>query len=307
MNVTLERNTDFNQEELPYFARVEIVAATAEAGRIYRVPVRVRHIGLKKEFWLELCGFRIQVPHPQQLPSLIHSLLRGLVHSRRLPTYVFIARRARSVFPVYTLGSEVFVPAPSGPVFRHVELAKVREYLTDYLHEIGILGEKGLSDKLHVRGIGREDLGLRRPVFYLKKRQLGQTDFWAPVFPAHNGQCIYAYAADQRREEPLVGGLEVERLRDQVAVALMGDGRLQDRYDLRADRLLPPVWEQLARHLDWVGQEEIAGTPIAFYRGPAGLLAMEARPKELRFGLFHGADIEEIRRRVKMDLNRRQQ
>ena len=305
MNVSLERNNDFNEDELPYFARIEIVRATADVGRVFRVPIRIRYHGLDKTFWTTICGFELSARHPQQLPSLMVSLLRGLVNAKRLPTYVFIARRARAVFPVYTLKDEVFVVAPSGPVFRHVELAKVREYLTDYLHRVGILGDRGKSDKLHVRGIGRVDLQLRRPVFYLKKRQSGQNAFWAPVFESADGRHIYAYAANLRREVPVSDGSEVEALRAVVAEALIADSRLEASYDLRADRLMPAYWERVEGLLDPAGETTILSTHVKLYRDGANYFAMESRPDESRYGLFNGASMVELRARVQADLDRR--
>ena len=136
--------------------------------------------GNKKIFDIEMCGFRVEAEKLEELEQKAALLAASLVNMSRLPSYVFIARRAGGVYPVYTIEDEVMATTPGGPVFRHVELAKVREYLTDYLHDIGILGERGLSDKLHVRGIDRHTLSLRRPVLYLKKRAINETDFLGP-------------------------------------------------------------------------------------------------------------------------------
>ena len=84
----------------------------------------------------------------------------SLINLSRLPTYVFIAPRSHKMYPVYTVNDEVFATTPGGPVFKHVELAKVREFLADYLHEIGALGVTDKSEKLHVRGCSTFYLGL---------------------------------------------------------------------------------------------------------------------------------------------------
>ena len=71
------------------------------------------------------------------------------------------------------------------------------------------MGNDGLSDKLHVRGVNMHTLGLRRPVMYLKKRVPGEVDFWAPVFESGDGERIYTYAASARREVTIGEGQEV--------------------------------------------------------------------------------------------------
>ena len=56
------------------------------------------------------------------------------------------------------VGDEVFVTTPGGPVFRDVELAKVRGYLSDYLHTMEELGTADHVETLHVRGVDRNTL-----------------------------------------------------------------------------------------------------------------------------------------------------
>ncbi len=307
MKISVERNTavDSYGRTHPYIARVEIVSATMNAGTVYQIPIFVEHIGLQKSFGVDVCGFRVTAKHPQQIVEPLTRLLHGLVNASRLPDYVFIARRARAVFPVYTINEQVLAVTKNGPVFKHVELAKVREYLTDFLHEAGILGEKGLSDKLHVRGVSRATLGLRRPIFYLKKRVTGQTDFWAPVFQAADGKTIYTYAVNQRREVPKSAGMEVLDLWELVAEALIGDGRLQIKFDLRPDRLFPPHWQEIQDHLHAERPLQINEIELPQYRDGLHWLAVEARPDEDRFGLFLGSSAADLAQRVRRDFQRR--
>lgn len=290
---------------MPFHVRVDIVTSTINAGSTFYIPVSVRYQGLKKEFAVNVCGWELSSERPEVLPDKVSRFLPRLINLARLPTYVFVARRAGGIYPVYTVGSDVFATTPGGPVFRHVELAKVREYLTDYLHEAGILGEKGLSDKLHVRGIHMQTLGLRRPIFYLKKRVLGETDFWAPVFEAGDGRHIYAYAADERREVPVIAGVEVLYLRQTVATALQADNRLRDPFDLRPDRLFPAYWERLRETLTAVAPLTIAGQTLAVYKNGHTLIALEERPEEGRFSLFLGRDPDDLQARVAADFSRR--
>jgi hypothetical protein len=226
----------------------------------------------------------------------------------RLPTYVFIARRSRQMYPVYTVGDEVFATTPGGPVFRHVELAKVRDYLSDYLHAVSELGTPGKSDTLHVRGINMDTLGLIRPIFYLKKRpsSAGDNEFWAPVFLADDGKSIYTYAASGKREVDLAGGYETLLLRTQVAQALIADKRLKENFDLRPDRLLPDYWAQV--------QATLKPTPatlvyddqsLAVYQNGRGIVAVEHRHDEDRYSLYIGQDIDDLRDRTAYDFVRR--
>jgi hypothetical protein len=229
-----------------------------------------------------------------------------------LPDYVFIARRSQRIYPVYTIGDEVVATTPGGPQFRDVELAKVREHLTDYATIIGELGAPGKSDKLHVRGVSRRTLALRRPVFYLKKRVPGQADFWAPVFEVEDRPVIYAYVASARREVPVDAGLEVLTLRDKCAEALAHDKRLIHNCDLRVDRMMPGYWDRVRSTLTpetrcfKVGQSATHnGVEIPLYRNGQVALAAEYRASEDRWGLFVGNDLEDVRERLARDYVRR--
>lgn len=305
MKITLEPNTQGDKEIVPFHVRVDIVTATINAGSTFYVPVEVQHQGLNKTFSVNLCGFELSSSHPEKLPNKINQFLPRLISLARFPTYMFIARRAGGLYPVYTQNDEVFATTPGGPVFRHVELAKVREYLTDYLHAAGILGEKGLSDKLHARGVNMKTLGLRRPIFYLKKRVPDENDFWAPVFEAGDGKHIYAYAASERRDVPIIAGGEVLLLRRTVANALKQDNRLTDNYDLRPDRLFPAYWERLKETLTEIDPIQVNGLDMAVYQNGDSFIAVETRPDEGRYGLFLGKDIDDLRQRIIVDFERR--
>lgn len=307
MKITVERNTadDSYGRTYPYIARVEIVSATMAVGTVYQIPVFVEYAGLQKTFGVDVCGFRVTGKHPQQLTEPLHRLLHGLVNASRLPDYVFIARRARAVFPVYTIDHEVMAITKNGPYFKHVELAKVREYLTDFLHQAGVLGEKGLSDKLHVRGVSQTTLGLRRPIFYLKKRITGQTDFWAPVFQAADGKTIFTFAVNQRRSVPKANGMEVLDLWELVAEKLIADGRLQTKFDLRPDRLYGTHWHEIKAHLYAERPLHINQIELPQFRDGLNWLAVEPRPDEERFGLFLGSSAADLAQRVWADFQRR--
>lgn len=306
MRITLERSiaSDAVAEHYPFTLRVEIINATKDRGAVYEVPVYVRYNGLNKTFGVEVFGFREEVPKPHLLVERVEKLLRGLITAVRFPTYMFIARRAKAIFPVYTIDHEVFATTQHGPVFRHVELAKVREYLTDYLHEANILGTRGLSDKLYVRGVSTHTLGLRRPVLYLKKRVLGENDFWAPVFQSGNGRSLYTYAASQRHEIERQSD-EVLLLLRTVASALQTDGRLNNPLDLRPDRLMPSYWRRLEQILHPVGVTTVGDHRLGLYEINRCLIAVEERTDEERFGLFLGETKEDVQQRVRADYERR--
>lgn len=306
MKLSLERNlaTDSSAEVYPYIIRLEIVMATKDVGHVYQIPVFVRYRGLEKSYGVDVCGFRLVAKHPSDLLGQVEALVKKLISTARLPTYIFVARRSQLVVPVYTVHDEVVAFTATGPVFRHVELAKVREYLTDYLHEIRVLGEDG-RDKLHVRGIGATTLGLRRPVFYLKKRVATEVDFWAPVFQSGDGRRIYAYAASNRQEVERSDENAVFVLREKVANALIADRRLRNTYDLRPDRLMPAFWENLSALLDRRDTVRVRGVKIDLYYYRNEWIAMETREDEGRYGLFLDCDAERVLRRVEEDFARR--
>lgn len=306
MKITVERNTADSTGNIPFFACVEIVTATIDAGSIFEIPIFVDHQASKKTFFVELCSVRLEAEHPNELIRLIQNRLVGLIHLARFPTYLFIARRARGIYPVYTVGSEVTATTPGGPIFRHMELAKVREYLTDYLHKAGILGEAEHNDKLHVRGVNMRTFGLRRPLFYLKKRVPTEIDFWAPVFESGDKQHIYAYAADKRRDIVKDNGREVLLLRQAVADALLANGRLQQSHDLRPDRLFPAQWDALRDLLQVERPLRINDTELPCFRDGPLWLAVEARPVEDRFGLYLGNSQAEVEQRIHTDFLRRE-
>ncbi len=305
MKITLTQNSSIDTDRISYYARIEIQTVTVDAGTVFEVPVYVNHAGLNKVYNVEMCGFRLETAHPEDLPEAAARLLNGLINMARLPSYVFIARRAGGIYPVYTVDNEVIAVTPGGPIFRHVELAKVREYLTDYLHRVGVLGESGLSDKLHVRGVDMYTLGLRRPVFYLKKRVPGQVDFWAPVFESGDGRLIYTYAVNARRQVPVSDGREVLNLRALVAEVLHKDGRLPNTDDLRIGRLFPNRWQQLRRHLKADGDMAIDNKVLTLFRDSDTLIGLESRPQEERYSLFLGHDADDLRQRARRDFERR--
>ncbi len=94
-------------------------------------------------------------------------------------------------------------------------------------------------ETLHVRGVDKNTLGLVRPIYYLKKRVPGEAEFWAPVFKSEDSRTIYTYAASAKREAPIDSGHEIMALHAMVAEALRKDGRLDNPYDLRSDRVFP--------------------------------------------------------------------
>lgn len=305
MKVTIERNPAEEKTEVPFIAHIDTSDETIHKNRQYAVPVQVDYAGMKKQYHVDICGFALKAENPDRLPSKIENLIDGLINVARLPRHVFIARRAKKVYPIYTIGNEVWVTTPGGPVFQHVELAKVREYLTDYLHDTHVLGDKGLSDKLHVRGVDMTTLGLRRPVMYLKKRVMGETDFWAPVFESDDGQKIYTYAANAFREVPIENGQEIFILREIVAHALQTDRRLNDLLDLRPDRLMPHYWERVKALLVPEATWSIEGKDVPVYTKGNLWIGLEQRPDEERFGLYVADSANALRGRVVRDFVRR--
>lgn len=305
MQITLARNLDDNREQVPYLLNVEMVTITMDAGHVFHVPVAVNYKGLAKRFKISICGFVMYAERPHQFINMAEQLITSLINVARLPSYVFIARHDGSVYPVYTIEDEVFATSPGGPVFRHIELAKVREYLSDYLHAVGILGSNGRDDKLHARGIDMHTLGLRRPVFYLKKRIPDEIDFWAPVFLSGDGKRIYTYAASARREVPIGGGQEVLLLRELVARALIADRRLTDFHNLRPDRLMPEYWQRLVASLTPAGSITINGYDLPLYHNNYIWIGLETRPEEERYSLFVGNNADDVSRRAQLDFNRR--
>lgn len=298
-----------NQATIPYQVVVEIETLTIDTGSTFRVPVHKTLVNGKPFYDLELCGFRAETEAVEHIPWITERLLTGLVNMARLPSYVFIARQTGGVYPVYTVDQEVFVTTPGGPLFRHVELAKVREYLTDYLHLTSspLTPQSSLlsPNKLHVRGIDSTTLALRRPIFYLKKRVSGETDFWAPVFLSADRLSLYTYAANARREVTLDNGAEILHLRELVAKALQADNRLHNLYDLRPDRLFPEQWHRLEPHLQTRGFREVNGVTVALYQHPLGWIGLVERPDENRYSLYLGESVDDLCGRVAHDFTRR--
>jgi hypothetical protein len=305
MNIQLIRNE--GNTETPYSLMIEIIHLTVDARSRFDVPVHVAYKGLKKTFFVEICGFSVGSERVEEMPALTHQLLHGLVNWSRLPSYIFIAKQAQKIYPVYTLDNEVMATTPGGPLFRHVELAKVREFLTDYLHDIGILGADGGSEKLHVRGVNMNDLSLRRPVFYLKKRVAYETDFWAPVFESGDGKRIYTYAANARREVPISAGQEVIFLRELVAQSLLTVKRLTNLHDLRADRLMPAYWQRLSETMENDQTLTIQQHEIPIYHNSYVWAGVETRPNESenRVGLHVGKSASDVAQRMQINFAQR--
>ncbi len=307
MKINLVENAAPNSASVPYIAEVNMGQDVTHLWRDYRIPVYFNKHG-KERYSAEIAGFQIASESIERIPGLIKYLIGNLINVARLPNYAFIARRAQRVYPVYTIEDEVMVVTPNGPVFRHVELAKVRQYLTEYLHKTRILGKDGKSDKLHVRGIDPNTLGLRRPVFYLKKRDAADGDpFWAPVFENGARDGIYAYAASSRRDAPNTGGASAMwDLRNVVAEVLVTDKRLGSVNDLRADRIMPNYWQKLSAAMTPTGKTLVSDDlRIPVYEVNGKFIGVERRSNEDRNGIYVGDSVEDLEARVSKDMARR--
>jgi hypothetical protein len=259
-----------------------------------------------ERYEIDMAGFYVEHSDPEVVVREAVPILKALVNLARLPTYVFIARRSRQVYPVYTIGDEVMAATPGGPVFRHRELALVRERLTDYLHLTGVLGQPGASDKLHVRGVDPATLGLARPRFYLKKRVPNQTDFWAPVFASATE--LYTFAASARRAVPLQSASSILALHTVVSKALVDQKRLRDPYDLRIDRLFAEEWAALRQETTPATPHlEAAGAAWPLYTHGTTLIAVEERSESglARPSLFLGTNRDDLATRIERDFARR--
>lgn len=305
MKLTLEHHND---PAIPYKINVEVIALTSTIGASHKIPVYTSSDGGKQTYNAEVCGFRVDAETPEAIVSSVEKLLPGLVNMARFPTYMFIARRSRRIYPVYTVGDEVLATTPNGPVFKHVELATVRERLYDFLQASKILGTPGKSDKLHVRAVRQSDLSLTRPLFYLKKRAVTPNDqeFWAPVLEAAEGRSIYTYAASSRREIDKDKGHEALRLRTQVAQALIADGRLNDELALRVDRLLPDYWQTVKTSIQQLLSKLVYNdVRCDMYQDGRYLIGVEYRQAEDRYSFYIGTGVEDLRARAAQDLMRR--
>ncbi|GAB4431534.1 MAG: hypothetical protein Kow0031_12660 [Anaerolineae bacterium] len=307
MKIYLEQNSGSDSSSTPYFANIEISTVSIDVNTRFKVPIS-ESVNGKTKYKANVCGFAVEGDDPEIVVGFMEKLLPRLVNMARLPTYVFIARRSHKMYPVYTYGDEVFATTPGGPLLKHVELAKVREYLSDYMHTIGTLGTPGKSEKLHVRGVHRETLQLVRPLFYLKKRAASddENEFWAPVFPSMTKSAIYTYAASGRREAEADNGYEVFLLRQQVAEALIADKRLKDQADLRVDRLLPEYYARLKENLTPLGSKLAAsGMELPLFKAKSKVVAVEHRAGEDRYSFYVGRDVATVQGRAAKDLLRR--
>ncbi|MCB0165660.1 MAG: hypothetical protein KDI79_15625 [Anaerolineae bacterium] len=308
MQLALIENSDSDNPLIPFYLRIEVAALSPDLQKPFFIPIYYQHIRDRSAYKVEICGIPLEARTATDLVPRIEKIIPPLLRGARLPSYVFIARHSRRIYPVYTFGCEVVASISGGPLFRHVELAKVREYLTDYLYQTGEIWPPPTNDRLHVRGVDRLTLGLIRPVFYLKKRAQFATDneFWAPVFPEVDGRGLYTYAASAKRTIPNNQGDEVLQLRSMVAQALITDHRLSQGYDLRTDRLMPDLWLQLRTHLVECSARFISPRlELKLYHADHTLIAMEYRRDEDRYSLYFGSDIEDLRLRTATDLLRR--
>jgi hypothetical protein len=314
MKLSIYKNGGDNIEHVPYIMAVSLDGEVIPPHTSYHVPIYHddhRQNGHGRRYNAEICGFRLESEAPDGLLAPASQLLSGLINMARLPTYIFAAGHSMLIYPVYTVADEVFATTPGGPVFRHVELARVRRYLGDYLHTMEELGTLGRAETLHVRGVDANTLSLIRPVFYLKKRVVGENEFWAPVFRSACGRKVYTYAASALQEVPVDGGREVLDLQMVVADALIADHRLADPHDLRPDRLFPPRWEALRSHLDMqpyvlrYGIGDGLRVELPLYRAGRTYVVAEHRSNEDRYNLFLGRDPDDIRVRAAQELCRR--
>lgn len=308
MKIHVFKNAD---AQAPYVMSLDLSEEIIPPDTHFNVPIYVDHrSGRSKVFNVEMCGFRLEADAPEALIEPSQRLIAGLINMARLPDYVFVAGDSLLVYPVYTVDDEVLATTPGGPVFRHVELAKVRGFLSEYLHTMHVLGAVDHVETLHVRGVDRDSLGLVRPRFYLKKRVPGENDFWAPVFLMADGNTLYTYAANARRSVFNRAGLAPLALHAKVARALMDDNRLHDPFDLRPDRLFPEDWAALEKHLTpqpyairlKLETQEIS---LPVYRHGKIYVTAELRMPEQRYNIFLGRNPFDLRNRVITNLTHR--
>ncbi|NOX62803.1 MAG: hypothetical protein GXP42_12785 [Chloroflexi bacterium] len=309
MKLFVFKNDVLTASQAPFVLSIDATDDVIPPHTHFNAPIYAERSGNELVYNVELCGFRLEAETPEGLLAPSARLLAGLINMARLPTYVFAAGRSLQVYPVYTVDDEVLVTTPGGPIFRHVELAKVRSFLSEYLHTMEVLGAVDRVETLHVRGVDKNTLGLVRPRFYFKKRTPGENEFWAPVFRSQEGRTIYTYAASAKRETPLGGGQEVLNLQKQVAYALMADGRLSDPYDLRPDRLFVTDWRALATHLRVqpysIHIEGERGKKLFIYRNGKVYITAEHRVAENRYNIFLGRNPFDLQERVALDFIRR--
>lgn len=312
MKLAIFKGADAIKDASPYVMSVSMTEEVVPPHNTFHVPVYKTGSDAASIYSVEICGFRLEADMPEALIPPSRRLLDGLINSARLPTYVFAASDSLLVYPVYTIGDEVFATTPGGPIFRHVELAKVRSYLSEYLHTMKELGTVNHAETLHVRGIDKNTLGLIRPAFYLKKRVPGEVDFWAPVFRSEDGRTIYTYAASAKREAPVDNGYEILELHGIVAEALREQGRLNDPHDLRPDRLYParltPLRSTLVSQpyqLSFHSPGDQAPTSLPLYRNGKAYVVIEHRRSEDRYNLYLGHDPRDLCDRVSSDFVRR--
>jgi hypothetical protein len=132
------------------------------------------------------------------------------------------------------------------------------------------------------------------------------------VFKTPDGRSVYTYAASAQRSVAVDAGREVMDLHSVVADALIADRRLQDRLDLRPDRLFPANWTDLQAFLTpqpyslrYLTPDRSELLTLGLYRYGKSYLTAEHRADEDRLNLYLGEDPVDIRRRVAADLTRR--
>ena len=99
--------------------------------------------------------------------------------------------------------------------------------------------------------------------------------------------------------------MEVFDLWGKVANALMADGRLNNTFDLRPDRLYSTHWQEIEAHLYTEEPLQINQFELPQYRDGLHWVAVEPRPEEERFGLFLGRTAQDLAQRVRADFQRR--
>src|SRR5262245_53441884 len=119
MKLSLEANPTTDQQWVPYIICLEVPSAYPDCAFTFTLPVHWQHLRDKTVYSVEVCGWRFESQTPAELLPGVEKLIPILIRSARLPTYIFIARHSRRLYPVYTEGDYVFATTPGGPIFRH--------------------------------------------------------------------------------------------------------------------------------------------------------------------------------------------
>jgi hypothetical protein len=254
------------------------------------------HPILKEIFYCEVAGTVLEAANVHALRQKVARMLETLAPAESLPLAYFTVPTMDYSLPVYEDGGEIVCPVIAGPKLKAPDLAAMRRHVLRYLVGAGYVTDQS---QVEVRVLRPSDLKLVPPAAVV--RSLTDPEIWFATVEGRSPEGLVigllGESAELRPEErPRAGvqassappaGADITSLLRLLGGDLVDARRLEDPFDLYAERVRPEIWARTEQLTDdvgrkltcWLESEEPTRLELPLRRTAAGelLTALEDR------------------------------